>query len=182
MKESLQYLIGVDKRNPHFSLYRNTEKGEIHVFFGAVLFEVIKDEKDSMELKLMIARLYNAKVSGKSLIEHFGYSYPTIQRWGDAVKSGDPEKLLQALSGQGAIKKFTPEILAFVVNDFAHIYSLNKYSYSQEIREDIKKIFGVDLCAETLRPVLGKLKDAYKNKGKLTAEDKKKLLANLLSQ
>ena len=180
MKESLQYLIGVDKRNPNFTIFRNNENGEIHVYLGAVLYDVIQDKKDNPELKLMLARLYNAGVKVKSLIKHFGYSYPTIQRWGEAVKSGDPEKIYQALSGQGAVKKITPEIKAFIVHEFSLIYPRNKRSYSQEIRKSIKDVYAVELCGESLRPLFGKLKEAFNKKGGLTEAEKKRLFKEFL--
>lgn len=172
---SLQLIIGIDKRNPLFTIFRDTKKNEIHIYYGGLLYEVIEDKKDNPEYKIMLARLYNAGVCVKSLIESFGYSYPTIQRFGMALKSGDPEKLHQALSGQGAQKKLTPEIVSFVIHDFAHVYARNKYSYSSEIRKDIKKVYKISISSETLRPLLGDLKTSYNKENILKEETKKKI-------
>lgn len=172
---SLQTIIGIDKRNPLFTIFRDTRKHEIHIYYGGLLYEVIEDKKDNPEFKLMLARLYNAGVCVKSLIENFGYSYPTIQRWGVALKSGDPEKLYQAMSGQGAQKKLTPEVISFVIHDFEHIYPMNKYSYSKEIRQDIKKVYKLSISAETLRPLLRDLKTAYNKEKRIEEEIKKKI-------
>ncbi len=172
---SLQTVIGIDKRNPLFTIFRDIKKHEIHIYYGGLLHEVIQDKKDNPEFKLMLARLYNAGVCVKSLIKNFGYSYPTIQRWGEALKSGDTEKLYQALSGQGAKKKFTPEIVSFVVHDFEHVYPRNKYTYSKEIRQDIKKVYKISISAETLRPLLGDLKTTYNEEMGLKEETKKKI-------
>ena len=120
-------IIGIDKRNPLFTILRDTEKKEIQIYYGGLLHEVIEDKRDSPELKLMLARLYNAGVNVRRLIDQFGYSYPTIKRWGEALKSGDPERLYHALSGQGSPKKLTPEIISFVIHDFEHVYSRNKF-------------------------------------------------------
>jgi transposase len=171
----LQSIIGIDKRNPLFTVYKETGKNEIHIYYGGLLHEVIEDKKDNPELKLMLARLYNAGVKVKSLIENFGYSYPTIKRWGDALKSGDSEQLYQALSGQGAQKKLTPEIISFAIHDSGHIYPQNKYSYSKQIRDDIKKVYKVSLSSESLRPLLQDLKIAYHQRGKLEEEEKKSI-------
>lgn len=172
---ALQTIIGIDKRNPLFTIFRDSQKHEIHIYYGGLLHEVIKDKKDNPEIKLMLARLFNAGVNVKSLIANFGYSYPTIKRWGDALKSGDPEKLYQALSGQGAQKKLTPEIISFVIHDFEHIYPRNKYSYSKEIRQDIKKIYKISISAETLRSLLGDLKMTYVKNNELKEAQKKKI-------
>jgi len=172
---SLQTVIGIDKRNPLFTIFRDTKKQEIHVYYGGLLHEVIKDKKDNPEFKLMLARLYNAGVCVKSLIKNFGYSHPTIRRWGLALKSGDNKKLYQALSGQGAQKKLSPELISFIIHDFEHVYPRNKYSYSQEILKDIKKVYKISLSSESLRPLLGNLKTAYNEEMMLKEETKKKI-------
>ncbi len=123
----LQMVIGIDKSNPLFTIYCDAKQAKVYIYYGAILHEVIDDKKDNLELKLVLARLYNTNVCAKSLIANFGYSYPPLRSWGEALKSGDPERLLQALSGQGAQKKLTPEIALFVIHDFGHIYPRNKY-------------------------------------------------------
>lgn len=158
MDPGLQFIIGTDKRNPVFSIYRKKESKEIYVFYGASLMQVIKDLPDNPELKIMLAQMYNAKVNASHLIRHFGYSYPTLKRWGEALKSGSAEELVRALSGQGAPRKLTKEIEGFVRVRFAEIYRRNKYTYSSVIREEIEEIFKVSLSSETLRPLFTKLK------------------------
>nr|NQU92992.1 hypothetical protein [Bacteroidota bacterium] len=177
---SLQTIIGIDKRNPLFTIFKDTEKKEIHIYYGGLLHEVIEDKKDSPELKLMLARLYNAGVNVRKLIENFGYSYPTIKRWGEALKSGNPERLYHALSGQGTRKKLTPEIISFVIHDFEHVYARNKYSYSSEILRDIKKVYKISLSSESLRPLLSNLKISYSKKNGLSEEEKKRTYKSLL--
>ncbi len=177
---SLQCIIGIDKRNPLFEIFHETEENQIHIYYGGILHEVIPNRKDNPELKLMIARLYNANVNVKRLIEQFGYSYPTIKRWGDALKSGNPETLYYALSGQGARKKLTPEIISFIIHDFEHVYSRNKYTYSKEIRKDIKSVYKIDISSETIRPVLGELKLSYNKMKGLCEEEKKKIYKSCL--
>jgi transposase len=172
---SLQQLIGVDKRNPLFTIFRETTKNEIHIYYGGILYEVIADKKDNPEYKIMLARLYNSGVKVKSLIECFGYSYPTIKRWGEALKSGDPEKLYYALSGQGGRKKLTPEIISFAIHDFEEIYPTDKYTYSKKIRNNIKKIYKVEISSECLRPIFNELKEAYHKNNSLSENEKKKI-------
>lgn len=180
MPEGLQLILGADNKN-EFTIYKDTKANKIHVYFGVGLYEVVDDNKDNPELKLLLARLYNSGVKVKTLIKHFGFSYPTYKHWGDALKSGDEEKIYWAISGQGGgSKKLKPDIVAFIIHDFGYIYPRNKYSYSKEILQDIKDTFDLGLSAECIRPLLGKLKKAYNNKQSLSEEEKKSIYKNYL--
>lgn len=180
MPEGLQLILGADKDND-FTLYKDDANNKLHVYFGMGLYEVVENDKNSPELKFLLARLYNSGVKVKTLIAHFGFSYPTYKRWGDALKSGDEERIYYAFSGQGGGgKKLKPDILAFIIHDFGHVYTRNKYSYSMEIREDVKDVFDVSLSAECIRPLLTKLKTAYQKKQHLGEEEKKTVYKNYL--
>jgi transposase len=162
MEKNLQTIIGVDKNNPHFTVYRDTKRKEILVYMGMALMETIPETgENNPQLKLLLARLFNANVKKSKLIEHFGHSYHTLKRWGDALKSGDPDILVQALGGQGTHKKLTKEIEGYISHRFASIYSTNKYTYSSELRTEIKKVFQLEISPETLRPLFNKLKEQY---------------------
>jgi transposase len=165
-KVYLQEIIGVDKKNPNFTLCRNeTDPGKLYVFFGAVLLEIVPDDKKEPEFKLMIARLYNSGIKAKELTKVFGIAYTTMKRWGDALKSGDPELLVNALSGQGPPKKLTPEIRGYINVRFPTIYRETHYDYSAKIRKEIKEVFNIDISSETLRPIFKELKEQLKEKG-----------------
>jgi len=161
MENHLQLIIGVDKNNPNFTIYRDSQAKEIHVYIGLALLEIIPDKKDDPNLKFLLARLFNANVNRRRLTETFGYSYHTMQRWGEAIKSGDAERMVRALGGQGAPRKLTKEIEGYIAHRFKSIYAVNKRSYSQEIRDEIKKVFQVEIAPETLRVLFGTLKEQY---------------------
>jgi transposase len=162
MEKNLQTIIGIDKNNPHFTVYRDTKRKEIIVYMGLALLETIPETgENNPQLKLLLARLFNANVNKGKLTKHFGHSYHTLKRWGDALKSGDPQLLVQALSGQGTHKKLTKEIESYISHRFASVYPINKYSYSSELRAEIKKVFQLEISQETLRPLFNKLKDRY---------------------
>ncbi len=159
MTVHLQRLIGVNKKNPYFTICRDASNpGNIYVYFGAALMEVISEDRSNPEFKLLIARLYNAGVKAKSITEKFGIARTTMKRWGDALKSGDADRLVAALSGQGAPRKLTPEILSFIKVRFVQIYQENRYNYSIIIRKEIKEIFGKEISSESLRPIFKELK------------------------
>jgi len=164
-KPYLQKIIGVDKKNPVFTVWQDPESsGCIHVYFGTELMEVVSDDKNNPQFKLMIARLYLAGIKPKKLTEMFGPARTTIKRWADALAGGDPERLIQALAGPGPKRKLTPEVAAFVKMRFSQIYAENRYTYSQQIRNEIKEVFNRSVSGETLRPLLGKLKAELKAK------------------
>lgn len=169
----LQTIIGTDERNPYYSVVKDKKHNELQVYFGNALMEKVPDIKGSPQLKHLLGRLYNANVKVKSLTDYFGYSFQTIQRWGNAIKSGNMEEMSRAFEGQGAPKKVTKEIESFVVYEFNRIYQDNKHSYSKEIRKDIKNVFNVEISAETLRPIFTRLKE--KNRQQEAALIKKKL-------
>ena len=161
MGAHLQTIIQVDKKNPYFTLIRDAKEKKINVYFGAALFEVIDDSPDNPNLKFMIARLFNAGVNKKNLVDTFGYCYNTIRRWAEALKTDDALTIVHALSGQGAPKKLTVEIQSYVTHRFKSIFPENKYSYSKEIREEILEVFNQNISAETLRPLFNELKEKY---------------------
>ena len=147
---SLQMIIGTDKRNPYFSICRGN--GQLFIFYGACLLETVPDDMKKPQTKLAIAKLFNAKMKQTALTKEFGVARATMKRWGDALQSGDLERLYDALSGPGPKKKLTMEVKAFARFRFQVIYKEDIYRYSQIIREEIKEVFGVSLSAETLRP------------------------------
>ncbi|MCP4949713.1 MAG: hypothetical protein GY923_19690 [Aestuariibacter sp.] len=155
----LQEIIGVDKKNPFLTVCKDPQQpGKLMVFFGAVLLEIVDDDRENPSFKLLLARLYNAKVKVKTLVETFGVAHTTLKRWGDALKSDDPERLVCILAGRQHPRKLTAEILGFAKKRFSHIYPHNHYSHSQQIREEIQATFEVTLSSETLRPYFAQWK------------------------
>ena len=118
----MQLVIGADGPNS-FTVYTDTKNNLVKVYYGLNFFDSATIDKDSFEYKYLLGRLYNSGIKVKTLIEHFGFSYPTYKRWADAIKSGNDERIYIAFSGLGGKhKKFTPEIIAFITHSFAHIY------------------------------------------------------------
>jgi transposase len=162
----LQQLFGVDKNNPVFTLWRNqdTSATEIHLYFGTELMEVVPDDRSNPQWKLMIARLYLAGIKPKRITDMFGPARTTIKRWADALVSGDPQRLVQALAGPGPKRKLTEEVRAFVEMRFGQIYAKDRYTYSRQIRTEIRQVFRREISSETLRPLLGRLKAQLNDK------------------
>ena len=155
----LQLLLGTDKRNPSFTICRDDKLGCLHVYFGGELFEKVPDDRNDPLYKMMVGRLYGAGINAVKLKAAFGADRKTMQRWSDALKSGDPETLVRVLAGRQASRKLTPEIGAFVRIRFPENYRENPSSYSRQMRAEIAEVYGEDMCAETLRPLFKELKE-----------------------
>jgi transposase len=155
----LQPVLGTDKRNPIFSVCRQAGPPPLlHVYYGAELLEVVPEDRRHVTFKLLVGRLFNAGVKGTALRRCFGVDRKTMQRWGQALQSGDAEQLVRALAGRGGHRKLTPEIQSFVRMRFPEIYQRSRAGYSQRVREEIARVFGVNLSGECLRVLLKSLR------------------------
>ena len=92
------------------------------MYYGAELLEVVPEDGRHAAFKLLLGRLFNAGVKGTALRRCFGVDRKTMQRWGQALQSGDAEQLVRALAGRGGHRKLTPEIQSFVRMRFPEIY------------------------------------------------------------
>ena len=155
----LQPILGTDKRNPIFSVCRQAgAPPSLHVYYGAELLEVVPEEGRHAAFKLLVGRLFNAGVKGTALRRCFGVDRKTMQRWGRALQSVDPEQLVRALAGRGGHRKLTAEIQSYVRMRFCEIYQQSHAGYSQRLRGEIQRVFGVELSGECLRPLLKSLR------------------------
>ena len=59
---ALQQILGTDDRNPSFTLYRNDSQEYLHVYYGLELLEVVPNDREHSAYKLLVARLYNARI------------------------------------------------------------------------------------------------------------------------
>ena len=100
----LQCILGVDKRNPSITVYRDLSEGKLHVYYGHELFEVVGDDREQVEFKLLVGRLYNAGLKKGRLQRHLqDNSSPMSGFGGKAAAQGRIiEWLLTARSGHSA--------------------------------------------------------------------------------
>lgn len=169
MNGELQQILGTDKRNPCFTVFRNGADGLL-LFYGGELLETLPDDREHAQYKLMVATLYNAGVNSRSLQETFQVAPKTMRSWGRALEGGDPMELARVLAGRQAKRKLTPEIQAYAKMRFSHIYPENRRSYSQLIRKEIEEVFGKELSAESLRPIFGALRESVAGDGETGVE------------
>ena len=157
MYGGLQQILGTDKRNPCFTVFCDGAESLL-LFYGGELLERLPNDREHVQYKLMVAKLYNAGVKVRVLQELFEVSPKTMRRWGRTLEEGDFLELVHVFAGRRTSRKLTVEIQAFAKMRFSQIYPENRRSYSQLIRREIIEVFGVELSAESLRPIFGKLR------------------------
>lgn len=155
-----QLILGTDRRNRLFSVYLQEEPaGEyLHVYYGLELLEVVPADRQAPGFKMLVGRLHNAGVSLCLLQQTFETDPKTIRRWGRALRCRDAQELIRVLEGRHASRKFTPEIQAYVRARWPDLLLSGRYGIGKRLREEIQRVFGIELSQETLRPLLGELR------------------------
>jgi hypothetical protein len=153
-----QLILGTDKRNPCLEVYQDESEKHLHVYYGFELLEVVPNDRESMRYKLMTAQLYNAGLKVKALEEVLLVNHKTMARWGEAVRSGDPEKLTQVLLGRQSRRKLSSWIEAYIRRHWPEIQARGGRDYSKRTRQEVERVFGVKLSGEALRPLLKELR------------------------
>jgi hypothetical protein len=176
---TLQAVLGTDKNNQCFSVFKSTtDPAKLEVYFGMALLEKVNNDGSSLLFKMLVGRLYNSRIKVKTLEEAFGLHRSTFRQWGEVLNSGDDDKIIRVLSSSSGTKKITPEIDRFIRVEFQHIYPKNSYSYSSVIRKEIKKVFKIELTGESLRHIFNEEKDLISKSSALTIGD----CCNLVSE
>jgi transposase len=150
MKCILQPILSPVKGAPDITV--STAANEYIVFIGLALLEKVPVDQNHPAFKMLLARLYNARMSGRTLSATFGVSRSTLQRWGIALKSGDWDEILRAMAGQGAPRKVTPEIERYACDRY-HELKNSLRNYNQVIREEIERYFNAKLSSERVRQI-----------------------------
>jgi len=155
-----QLILGTDKRNPLFTVYAHEqdEEEELHIYYGLELLEVVSGDPNDPNFKMLVGRLSNAGVSAKVLQRTFERDPKTIRRWGRALRSRNAQELIRVLEGRRASRKLTPEIQNYVRVRWPDLAKAGLYGIGKRLRQEIHRVFGVNLTQETLRPLLRELR------------------------
>ena len=151
-------ILGTDKHNIAFSLYRDMEREEIQVYCGFALLETLPDAPENPACKLLLARLYNAGIPIKSLLDVFDFDPKTIRGWGRCLRGGNAQELIRVLEGRSHRRKLTAQVEAFVRIRLADLLDQREYGAVKTIRQDIKTIFSVEISAKSLGPLIREIK------------------------
>ncbi len=74
---------------------------EVAVWWGLTLVERLQCRGSAFEYKLSAARFYNMRVPAAVLVREYGFARSTVKPYGEALRSGDAERVRRVFSGQG---------------------------------------------------------------------------------
>jgi hypothetical protein len=153
-----QLLLGTDKRNPVFAVYQDDSGDRLLVFYGFELIEIVKNAPDDPAFKLLLARLYNAKVKLGALCESFQVDPKTIRRWGKALLQGDAAELVRVLEGRSARHKLTPAVENFARLRWPHLVAERSYGAVGRLLREIRSVFNLEISRSGLQGLIRVLK------------------------
>ncbi len=156
---ALQQILGTDKKNPIFSVFQDKNQKVLLIYYGAQVLETVPDDRENIAYKMLVGRLYNAGINRAALRLAFQADPKTMRKWGEGLRSEDPDDLVRALQGRQYNRKLTSDIQEYIMLRFPEMYTKNHYSYNKQIRLEIERVFKTTLSAETVRPLLKELKE-----------------------
>lgn len=154
----LQLILPTDKRNPSFSLYLTEDETEIHVYYGLELMEVVPAQREHIAYRMLVARLYNARVLVRTLAEVFQLDPKTMRSWGHALRSQDPAQLQRMMLGPEAGRKRTASIEGYVRHRWPQLLAEGCRNYRETLQREIEVVFATRLSGETLRVLIAQIK------------------------
>ena len=152
-----QMILGLDKRNPLFTVYHDESGEQLLVYYGFEIVEIVPDNPESAAYKLMLGRLYNSGLKLSSLCETFQVDPKTLRRWGRALK-GSPEEMVRILEGRRAKRKRTVEVEAFARLRWPDLTAERSYGAVGRLQREIKAVFGIMISVSGLRTLTQELK------------------------
>jgi len=138
-----QSLLGVDKRNPCISVYEDATGQRLLVYYGLEFFESVKNDREDPAYKLLLGRLYNARINLSVLSQTFAVDPKTIRRWGKALLQGDAVELIRVLEGRGAGRKRTPGVEKFARLRWPSLVAEGSYGAVGRLLQEIESVFEV---------------------------------------
>ncbi len=90
MSTTLQPVLACDESvATDISVFLSQSESTYDVYIGVALLERVPTDPNELFHKLLVARLKNAGVSYRDLMQSFGHDYRTIKNWAEALLSGD---------------------------------------------------------------------------------------------
>ena len=97
-----------------FTVHKHSVTGDLHVYYGCELFEVVPDDREDMRYKLMVAHMKNVGAYLVNLNAAFNVDTRTINRWSAALKSGNAATIAKVFAGQKGGQKLTTPIEQYI--------------------------------------------------------------------
>tara|TARA_B110000902_G_scaffold265976_1_gene352001 strand:- start:122 stop:2521 length:2400 start_codon:yes stop_codon:yes gene_type:complete len=165
--ENLQLLL-TDSKVSDLELYLCETSNSYSLYLGTSLIEIISCSKDMLEYKMLVGRQVNAGEKLSHLKEIFGHDYRTMKKWAAAIRSSDPEFIVQAFRNRGGQVKITNAVARYVKERYRTI-NADVYNFRQKIAAETKQFFKVTLSAESLRGLFREADDQDEEEVKLAS-------------
>lgn len=136
------------------SIFLNDVNQSYDAYLDLALLERVPINPESIALKIFIGRLYNYGIKLCEIRKHFRHDNRTIKKWGEALRSGDVDEMLESFRGRNYRKKLSPEIIRYIRQQYINRQKLNLgANYRQKITWMVKEIFGIDLCPSLMSSI-----------------------------
>ena len=151
MKEDIQLVLSnYESKYSDLSVFLDKEESEFYVYLGVALLERISIDAEEIGHKMFIGRLYNSGVKLCILREVFEHDGRTVKKWGNSLKTCDVDEMSKAFTGRKAVRKTTPELIRYVLQQY-HSRSVLGRSYREKIIMGVEEIFGVHLSPSLIK-------------------------------
>ena len=120
--------------------------------------EIVGNDSADPAFKLLLARLYNAKVKLSALGAAFQVDPKTIRRWGKALQEGDAAKLVRVLEGRSACRKLTPAVENFARLRWPDLVAERSYGAVSRLLREIRSVFNLEISRSGLQGLVRSLK------------------------
>ena len=147
--DNLQLLL-TDGKVSDLELYLCETTNSYSLYLGTSLIESISCSKEVLEYKMLVGRQVNAGEKLSLLKSIFGHDYRTMKKWAGAMRSDDPEFIIQAFRNRGGKVKITSAVARYVKERYRKI-NAHVYNFNQKIAAETKQFFNVKLSKESLR-------------------------------
>ena len=155
-----QLILGTDKRNPVFTVFTDDLGRLLYVYYGFEVIEIVANNREVPAFKLMLARLYNARIKLCTLCDVFELDAKTIRRWGKAVLGDDAVELVRVLEGRGAGRKRTQAVENFARLRWPDLVAERSYGAVGRLLREIQIVFDVEISRSALKDLIRDLKAA----------------------
>ena len=149
--ENLQLVLaGCKGTTTDLTVFLSDKERALFVYLGLALMERVDADPNQFAYKMLVGRLVNANTPFEELKRHFNHDPRTMKRWAQALKSTDPEQIMQLFSGRGGVPKVVDPMIRMVKMRYLHLRNRVR-NYRQMIADEVKECFGESISRETLR-------------------------------
>ena len=148
----IQQFLTCGKGLTDLTIYKSPCGKVLNFNLGLALVEVVPNVPRHVQYKMALGRLANAKWPLRELERTFGHDHRTLVRWGEALRSPDPEFVCRVFAGRGPVPKVTEPLARFVSARHMELKGTVR-DYRKRIADEVLGAFGFPLSGESLRQV-----------------------------